>query len=378
MAHWDEIDDIAKKLLKKILLSGEKGSAPSVPQEDDLLIRKYENWDTLVQQSGKALKYDADKAFQKLQHLKYRRRQWITYSSVAASIILMISLFFLQEKSQVSPSPSTMIEPGNKKATLLLSDGTSRDIRESQAVIQVKDSKLQIDSSGLIVTPDTISAKRGKIEYHTLSVPRGGEYNLTLSDGTQVWLNSESELRFPTHFDKHHRMVYCKGEVYFDVSHDPQAPFVVKLTQGEVSVLGTEFCISDYNTDKPQVTLVEGKVRFNTQNGDSVILHPSQQLVYDATTNQLSIQKVDTRQYTAWKDNLFCFEDETLENIMATLSRWYNIEIDFKSDELKQRHFSGTIEKYAKIESFFELFETGTNIKFDIYGHKIIVRQLNK
>ena len=109
-----------------------------------------------------------------------------------------------------------------------------------------------------------------------------------------------------------------------------------------------------------------------------MVLTPSQHLVYDAITNQLSIQKVDTRQYTAWKDNLFCFEDETLEDIMSTLSRWYNIEIDFESDELKQRHFSGTIEKYAKIESFLELFETGTNIKFDIYGHKIIIRQLNK
>ncbi len=376
MTHWDEIDEIARKFLKKTLLRDEKDSNRSIPEEDHALTSKYKHWDTLVKESEKALKYDADKAFQRLRHLKYRRRQWITYSSVAASIILMVSLFLLQEKPQVSPS--TMIEPGNKKATLLLSDGTSRDIRESQEIIQVKDSKLQVDSSGLIVTPDTISTKQGKIEYHTLSVPRGGEYNLTLSDGTQVWLNSESELRFPTHFDKHNRMVYCKGEVYFNVNHDPQAPFVVKLTQGEVTVLGTEFCISDYNTDKPQVTLVVGKVRFNTQNGDSVVLNPSQQLVYDATTNQLSIQKVDTRQYTAWKDNLLCFEDETLENIMSTLSRWYNIEIDFKSDELKQRRFSGTIEKYAKIESFLELFETGTNIKFDIYGHKIIVRQLNK
>ncbi len=376
MAHWDEIDGIAGKFLKQVLLPDEKDSNRSTPEEDHVLTSKYENWDTLVKESEKALKYDADKAFRKLRHLKYRHRQWITYSSVAASIILMISLFFLQEKPQI-PTLAT-IEPGNKKATLILSDGTSRDIRESREVIQVKDSKLQIDSSGLIVTPDSIAIQQGKIEYHTLSVPRGGEYNLTLSDGTQVWLNSESELRFPTHFDKTNRMVFCKGEVYFDVSHNPQAPFVVKLTQGEVSVLGTEFCTSDYNTDKPQVTLVEGKVRFNTQNGDSVELIPSQHLIYDATTNQLSIQKVDTRQYTAWKDNLFCFEDETLENIMSTLSRWYNIEIDFESNELKQRHFSGTIEKYAKIESFLELFETGTNIKFDIYGHKIIVRQSNK
>ena len=376
MAHWDEIDEIAGEFLKKILLQNEKKSNRSTPEEYHALTGKYKSWDTLTKESEKALKYDADKAFRKLRDLKYRHRQWITYSSIAASIILMISLFFLQEKPQVSPP--TTIEPGNKKATLLLSDGTSRDIRESSEVIQIKNSKLQIDSSGLIVASDTLSAKQEKIEYHTLSVPRGGEYNLTLSDGTQVWLNSESELRFPTHFDKYNRIVYCKGEVYFDVSHNPQTPFVVRLTQGEITVLGTEFCISDYNPNKPQVTLVEGEVRFNTQNGDSVVLYPSQQLIYDATTNQLSIQKVDVYQYTEWKNNLFCFEDETLENIMATLSRWYNIEIDFKSDELKQRHFSGTIEKYAKIESFLELFETGTNIKFDIYGHKIIVRQLNK
>lgn len=374
MAHWDEIDEIAGKFLKKILLRDEKDSNWSTPEEDHALTGKYENWDSLVKKSEKALKYDADKAFRKLRYQKYHHHQLITYGSIAASILLMISFFILQEKTEVKPL--TIIEPGNKKAILILSDGTNCNIRGIQEVIQLKDSKLQIDSSGLVITTNTMAVvpEQKEIEYHTLRVPRGGEYNLTLSDGTHVWLNSESELRFPTHFDNNNRTVYCKGEVYFNVIHNPLSPFVVKLAQGEITVLGTEFCTSDYNMNKPQVTLVKGKVRFNTQNGDSVILSPSQHLIYDATTNQLSTQKVDVRRYTAWKDNLFCFEDESLENIMQTLARWYNVEIYFEADELKQRHFSGTIEKYSEIKSFLELFETGTNIKFDIQGHTIMVR----
>ena len=377
MAHWDEIDEIAGKFLKKILLRDEKESNLSTPEDVHALTSKYENWDTLVKESEKALKYDADKAFRKLQYRKYYyRHRLITYSSIAASILLTISILLLQEKPKIL-SPIS-IEQGNKKATLILSNGTSRDIRETKEVIQIKDGKLQIDSSGLIITSPPTTIKQEETEYHTLKVPRGGEYNLILADGTQVWLNSESELRFPTNFDKRNRIVYCKGEVYFNVTLNLQAPFIVKLTQGEITVLGTEFCTSDYDSNKIQVTLVKGKVRFNTQHGDSVIMTPSQHLVYNANVNQLSVQEVDTRRYTAWKDHLFCFENETLEDIMSTLSRWYNVNIEFESEELKYRHFSGTIEKYTNIVSFLELFETGTNIKFDIYGHKIIVREKKK
>lgn len=376
MAHWDEIDEIAGKLLKKILLPDENDTLSSKHGEKCELTDKYKSWDTLVTQSGKASRYNADRAFRKLRRQKYHRRRWITVSGIAASIILTISIF-LTGKEETS-SPSLTIEPGNKKATLILSDGSSRDIQESKEVIRVQNSKFEIDSSGLIITASPTRTPSQSLEYQTLSVPRGGEYNLTLSDGTRVWLNSESEIRFPVHFASTHRTVYCKGEVYFKVSHNPQAPFTVKLAQGDVTVLGTEFCTSDYQADRLQVTLVEGKVRFNTQNRDSVILNPSQQLVYDVTTDRLSIQEVDTRQYTAWKDNLFCFENETLENIMSTLSRWYDVNICFESEDLKGRHFSGTIEKYSNIKSFLEVFETGTGIKFDIYGHKISIRQLNK
>ena len=377
MSHWDEIDEVAEKFLKKILLRDEKDSNQSIPEEDHALTSKYKHWDTLVKESEKALKYDADKAFQKLRKQKYHHYRLPIYGGIAASILLVISFFFLQKESTQVLS-STPIEPGNKKATLILSDGTSRNIQNTREVIQIKDSKLQIDTSGLIITNKNIIQDQEKQEYYTLSVPRGGEYHLTLPDGSQVWLNSESELRFPSHFEQNNRTVYCKGEAYFKITHDQQAPFVVKLTQGEITVLGTEFCSSDYNPNKIQVTLVNGIVRFNAPHGDSTIMAPSQHLIYNSNTKQLSIQEVDTRKYTAWKDHLFCFEDETLEDIMLTLSRWYNVNIEFNSEDLKYRHFSGTIERYASIESFLELFETGTNIKFDLYGHKIIVKEIKE
>lgn len=378
MAHWNEIDNISEKLLKKILLGENK--ADSIPSQEDhgRLTDKYKNWNALADQSKKVLKYDANKAFQKLQFQKYRRRKIITGWSIAASIVLLlsISIFFIQEAPEVTPV--SKIEPGYKKATLTLSDGTNWDIREAVQVIQTKNSELKIDSSGLSVHSNTIAPPQEETQYHTLNVPRGGEYNLTLSDGTQVWLNSESELRFPSQFDTNNRTVYCKGEVYFNVTRNPESPFIVKLDKGEVTVLGTEFCTSDYKSSVVEVTLVTGKVQFKAENGDSVSLTPSQHLVYNTTNDSISVTTVDTRVYTAWKDNLFCFEDETLENIMHTLSRWYNVDIYFESEDLKRRHFSGTIEKYSNIKSFLEVFETGTGIKFDIYGHKISIRQLNK
>lgn len=378
MAHWNEIDDISGKLLKKILLGEDRNEAIPSQENSGRLTDKYKDWDTLDHQSKKALKYDANKAFQKLRYRKYRRRHLITRWSIAASIMLLFSLsiFFIQESPEVTSV--TKIEPGYKKATLTLSDGTSWDIREAAKIIQVKNSELKIDSSGLSVYSNTLAPSREETQYHTLNVPRGGEYNLTLSDGTQIWLNSESELRFPTQFNTHNRTVYCKGEVYFNVTRNPASPFIVKLDKGEVMVLGTEFCTSDYKSSVVEVTLVTGKVQFKTENGDSASLTPSQHLVYNTTNDSISVTTVDTRVYTAWKDNLFCFEDETLENIMHTLSRWYDVDICFESENLKERHFSGTIEKYSNIKSFLEIFETGTGIKFDIYGHKISIRQLNK
>ena len=218
MAHWNEIDNISEKLLKKILLGENK--ADSIPSQEDhgRLTDKYKNWNALADQSKKVLKYDANKAFQKLQFQKYRRRKIITGWSIAASIVLLlsISIFFIQEAPEVTPV--SKIEPGYKKATLTLSDGTNWDIREAVQVIQTKNSELKIDSSGLSVHSNTIAPPQEETQYHTLNVPRGGEYNLTLSDGTQVWLNSESELRFPSQFDTNNRTVYCKGEVYFNVT----------------------------------------------------------------------------------------------------------------------------------------------------------------
>ncbi|WP_099291154.1 FecR family protein [Butyricimonas sp. Marseille-P3923] len=371
MAHWDEIDGISGKLLKKILL----GEGRDSQEDSGRLTDKYKDWDTLAKQSKKVLKYDANKAFRELQHRKYRRRHLMTRWSVAASIMLLFSLsiFLIQESPEVKPVKK--IEPGYKKATLTLSDGTSWDIRETAKVFQVKDSEFKVDSCGLSIFNNAIAPSQTETQYHTLSVPRGGEYNLTLSDGTQVWLNSESELRFPTRFNANNRTVYCKGEVYFDVTRNPDSPFIVRLDKGEVTVLGTEFCTSDYENSVVEVTLVTGAVRFKAENGDSVSLTPSQRLVYNTATDSISVTTVDTRAYTAWKDNLFCFEDETLEDIMQTLSRWYNIDIHFESEDLKGRHFSGIIEKYTEIKSFLELFETGTGIKFDIYGHEITVRK---
>ena len=203
-------------------------------------------------------------------------------------------------------------------------------------------------------------------------------YLLTLSDSTRVWLNADSRLEYPLAFSGNMREVKLKGEAYFEVVKNAEAPFVVKTDLGDIKVLGTEFNMKCYSDETALViTLVNGKVKFDDEINPSVILKPEEQLIFEKENRQSIVRKVNVNHYTGWKDNRLSFQGETLDMIMKTLSRWYNVEVVFEDSTLKALEFSGNLDRFTGIQEFLSLFELGVNVKFEVKNRTVYIRKGN-
>lgn len=206
---------------------------------------------------------------------------------------------------------------------------------------------------------------------HRLYVPRGDEFDLTLEDGTRIRLNSESELLFPVRFTGAQRTVSLKGEAFFKVAENPDKPFVVSLSEGDITVYGTQFNVSDYAGYPLSAVLVEGSIGFRSDTGESVILDPSQRMVYDRETGEIVLETVNTSIYTSWTRNMFIFEGQTLEEIMTTLSRWYDVQIVFESEDIKNLTLSGRLNRDQDIRTLLDAYKEIADIDFRIKDNTI-------
>lgn len=212
--------------------------------------------------------------------------------------------------------------------------------------------------------------------YHCIEVPAGGEFDFRLPDGTQIYLNAESRLRFPARFmPGKERRVFLTGEAYFDVARDTSAPFSVALEHTTVTVLGTSFNVSAYPGENREITtLVKGAVSIGSHTGGRPIrLSPGQQGNYDATLDTLTRQAVDVSYYTAWKNGVFAFHKQPLEQVMRTLSRWYVFKPRYADPALKSILYTGKIARHATIEEVLHTFELLDEVRFDIRGKEITV-----
>ena len=186
--------------------------------------------------------------------------------------------------------------------------------------------------------------------YHTLRVPAGADYQVTLADGTKVWLNCESTLRYPVEFGDEKREVYLDGEGYFEVNKAAEWPFIVNTEQMQVKVTGTKFNVKSYTTEPiVHTTLVEGSVWAYTDQVQ-VELTPSEQFRYDKETGKTSVQKVDTELYTGWIEGMFVFRNQRLEDVMNDLARWYNMTIFYSTAETKEIRISTNLNRYKNID----------------------------
>lgn len=215
-------------------------------------------------------------------------------------------------------------------------------------------------------------------EYHMLIVPPGGEYNMTLADGTNVWLNSGSELKFPARFTGNVREVYLKGEAYFEVVSDSLHPFSVKAGEADIKVMGTSFNVMNYADEKRlEVALKKGKVEFTTVGTQQVYpLKPGDVVTLNKENNGVSISEKDITWIGTWRSGYFYFEDMPLEELVVKLERWYQVKFVFADEETKQLRFTGAVKKYHALDYVLKIIEKTKDIVFMDFGDEVrIVRK---
>ena len=213
--------------------------------------------------------------------------------------------------------------------------------------------------------------------YNILRVPRGGEFFLTLSDGTEVYMNADSKLRFPTKFGKGERVVELEGEAYFQVVHNEDAPFIVKTSQMAIKVLGTEFNVSAYVEDSViRTTLVRGSVKISSEvSGESVVLHPGEQSALNRGDHSMLVSEVDVSYAMAWKEGRLRFKEKPLKEVMKIISRWYDVDVVYEDEEVKDYPFGCNFSRHATIEPLLKVFEATGTIETSIHGRKIWIRK---
>ncbi len=302
--------------------------------------------------------------------------RWITWSKYAAVILLFVSMgifWFVNEKKQeVENVTVAKIEHGSMKAQLVLANGRKVDL--------VPETNLQLEEEGgtRILTldnmvkysgMDSLVGQSAEVKYNTLIVPRGGEFSLELADGTRVWLNTESKLRYPVAFTGEERRVEMDGEVYFEVAKNREKPFVVTVNGVDIRVLGTSFNVSAYQ-EEVVTTLVEGKVQLK-RGDEQVVLSPNQQAIW--SDDKFKVKQVDARNYVLWKEGIFYFEDVDLETILDDMARWYNVTIFYVNPTLKKMKFSVEIKRYEDINEILRRIEQTKRVKFEIKDRTINV-----
>jgi transmembrane sensor len=312
--------------------------------------------------------------------VKYK---WLAIAAVFVVISSLTILFFNNESpkeqiANVNPKPvKNTIVPGSNNAVLTLANG-------NQISLNDKENGVLASQSGVIITKN----KDGQLQYqikadapagiNTISTPRGGQYQLILVDGTKVWLNAASSITFPTQFNGSERKVEIIGEAYFEVAKNANKPFKVKSKNQVIEVLGTHFNVNTYDDEAAdKTTLLEGSVSVSkiangkVQTATSKILKPGQQATVSANQSQILVAVADEDEAIAWKNGYFKFNKADIQTIMRQVSRWYNVEVEFKG-EMNKDLFVGKINRSEHVEEVLSILER-SKINVAIKGRTIII-----
>lgn len=310
---------------------------------------------------------------------------WKTIAAAAVLFFMFISAYhlFFRKTSGTAEQLSDIIKtekdimPGGNKAVLTLSDGSYIILDSAQNgklaqqdnanVIKLSDGQLNYNSSG----------ESKELVYNTISTPKGGQYQLTLSDGTRVWLNAASSIKFPVVFNGNERRVVMTGEAYFEVAKNEKKPFIVQSEgKQEVTVIGTSFNINAYDNENTlNTTLVDGKVKLSTASIKAQYLTPGQQSSLTASGEILLNRNPDIEEVLAWKNGRFDFgESMEIKSVMRQLERWYSIDVEYKGQV--DGHIGGAISRNVNISIILKMLEMTGALKFEIQGNKVIVKNL--
>jgi hypothetical protein len=310
-----------------------------------------------------------------------KKRIWKIKYAAAAIIICLLSIsgYFLfkpkQEnvisKTEMKQTDQNDVPPGKNKATLTLANGSSiiLDSAANGALATQGNSKI-LKQNGML-SYNALNNKSSEVLYNTISTPRGGQYQLMLADGSKVWLNAASSLRFPASFVGKERKVELLGEAYFEVAKNAAMPFKVKVNGMEVEVLGTHFNINSYDNESTiRTTLLEGSVKLN-RNNSSRILRPGEQAQMNKAGEMKIIHDADVEEAIAWKEGKFQFDRADIHDIMRQLARWYDVDVEYQGTV--SSHFGGTISRDVNLSQVLNMLHLTGEVKFRIEGKKVVV-----
>jgi transmembrane sensor len=308
------------------------------------------------------------------------RIRLIAYT-IAASVILALGILFLLPLLHRQP-PTTAVAkmdlaPGSNKAILTLANGQQIVLDSNQGNIIQQDSLKVVNLNGKL----SYEGSTSELQYHTLTTPKGGQYKIILPDGTAVWLNAGSSLKYPLAFTGGERRVELTGEGYFEAAKDRNKPFKIKLENGTiVEVLGTHFNIMAYNDEaQTAITLLEGRVKVTTQpdnsaSEQSTVITPGEQArINNKNPSSVTVTRdIDTEEVTGWKNGLFEFKDQPIEVIMKQVARWYNVDVKYEGKV--NEHFTASIERNVPVSKLFHYLELTDRVHFKIEDKTIIVK----
>ena len=380
-----EIARIIQKSLKGKLSESEERQLSGwrkVSDENERAFQRMISEDFYTIGMEKLEMYDSRVAYGRFLQKKYqqrrKRRFLINMARVAAVALPFVIALVLyvglnrEEEQMVRPSLASNILPGTSKAVLTLANGQMIPLGKEATDSTIITDGTQISASGSGVTYAS-GVESESVVYNKLEIPRGGEFCLTLSDGTRVWLNSETSIQYPVAFGAKERRVFVQGEAYFEVAKDANKPFTVQFMSSSVTVLGTSFNIRAYPEEKQsQATLAEGSVRIYSP-GSSMLLKPGEQAEVSALSGEMVKKEVEVKTFTSWKDGRFVFEQEPLENIMRTLERWYDIRVIFKDEGTKRISLSGNMKRYGDFSQVMKMLQMTGDVRFELHGNDVYI-----
>lgn len=390
-----------------------KGKAS--PEEEQFIDAYYESFDAsgdqlplqnddekalLAQEMKANIWQQIDRAEQEPQNIPVVKRLWFRFAMAAAVVVLVcIPVYYYIIKT---PAPKQVVKttkqpslpkndamPGGNKATLTLADGSVIDLdgaangtiaTEGKTVV-----KKQEDGRLEYTGPHSPLATDHSPSYNVLSTPKGGQYFLALPDGSKVWLNAASSIRYPTAFNGKERLVELTGEAYFDIKKNQQIPFRVHFSspsndgegrEGVIEVMGTQFNVNAYHDESAiKTTLLEGKIKIESEHKHSAILHPGQQAQIKNTSigngRIRVVEDVDTEEAIAWKNGLFYFDNVDIQAIMRQLARWYKVQVVFKG-KVPARRFAGQVSRNSNLSQVLKILEL-SKVHFTVEGDVVTV-----
>jgi transmembrane sensor len=311
------------------------------------------------------------KKIEKRSRKAFYKKVLLYAAAVIPPLIVLFSLFY-NNTPPVTKDILADFSPGTSKAVLVLDNGKQIKLGDSTRNFDTDYSNIR--SSVNQVTYNSKDQLSDEVIINKLVIPRGGEYSIVLSDGTKVWLNSESNLEFPAKFTGQTREVSVSGEAYFEVAPNKMIPFIIKTDDFQVRVTGTSFNINSYKDSKySNITVESGNVIVSLPEGTQNQIGIGQQLSIDRDTKSVDIQYVELGTSSIWKDGIFYFDKESLESIMTRISRWYDFQPVVISDELKQLRFVGKVIKYDNASKVMDMLKSTEYLNYTIDGQRIII-----